>query len=191
MTYKRGRVYWYKFRWTLKLQDGTRENNLIRKSARTNNVKRAREVEEEHRRALRLGLVHPAEPWPKPRPKTPQIPTLREFTEQFVAYVTVQKKSGTARFYEVCANRLLRFPALANALLPDITSEVVSKYSHWRRSTDPEGSVLTVNGDLRTLRRMLNLAQEWGLVTQTPNVHELPGGRGRDGSSVSRKKHST
>jgi hypothetical protein len=24
MTYKRGGVYWYKFRWTLKLQDGAR-----------------------------------------------------------------------------------------------------------------------------------------------------------------------
>jgi hypothetical protein len=59
MTYKRGGVYWYKFRWSLKLQDGASENYLVRKSARTSNVKRAREMEEEHRRALRMGLVHP------------------------------------------------------------------------------------------------------------------------------------
>jgi integrase len=180
MTYKRGGVYWYKFRWTLKAQDGLSENYLIRKSARTSNVKRAREAEEEHRRALRLGLVHPAEPWPKPKPQTPQVPTLREFTKQFFAYVAVQRKSGTARFYRVCANRLLRFSALADALLSEITSEAVSKYTHWRRSTTPENSVVTVNGELRTLRRMLNLAQEWGLISQTPNVHELPGGKGRD-----------
>jgi integrase len=180
MTYKRGGVYWYKFRWTLKVQDGPSENYLIRKSARTFNVKRAREAEEEHRRALRLGLVHPAEPWPKAKPQTPQIPTLREFTKQFLAYVAVQKKSGTARFYRVCTNRVLRFSTLADALLSEITSETVSKYAHWRRSTSPEDSVLTVNGELRTLRRMLNLAQEWGLVSQTPNIHELPGGKGRD-----------
>src|SRR4051812_17033181 len=55
MTYKRGGVYWYKFRWTLKLEGGIKESYLLRKSARTSNVKRAREVEEEHRRALRMG----------------------------------------------------------------------------------------------------------------------------------------
>jgi integrase len=180
MTYKRGGVYWYKFRWTLKLQDGTKENYLVRKSARTSNVKRAREVEEEHRRALRLGLVNPADPWPKTHPKAPQIPTLREFTKQFFDYVTIQKKSGTARFYEVCGNRVLRFPALADALISEITGEAVSKYAQCRRSTSPDDSVLTVNGELRTLRRMLNLAQEWGLIPHTPNIHELPGGKGRD-----------
>jgi integrase len=180
MTYKRGGVYWYKFRWTLKLRDRPNENYLVRKSARTSNVKRAREVEEEHRRALRMGIIHPAEPWPKPRLQTPQVPTLSEFTKQFLAYVTVQKKPGTARFYGVCANRLLRFSALADALLSEITGEGVSKYAHWRRSISPGDSVLTVNGELRTLRRMLNLAQEWGLIPQTPNVHELPGGKGRD-----------
>jgi integrase len=180
MTYKRGGVYWYKFRWTLKLKDGARESYLVRKSARTSTVKRAREAEEEHRRALRLGLVHPADPWPKPKPQTPQVPTLREFNKQFLAFVGVQKKSGTARFYKVCANRLLCFSALADALLPEITGEAVSKYAHWRRSTSPEDSVLTVNGELRTLRRMLNLAHEWGLLSQTPTIHELPGGKGRD-----------
>jgi integrase len=179
-TYKRGGVYWYKFRWTMKQQEGDSENYLIRKSAHTSNLKRAREVEEEHRRALRLGLAHPAEPWPKPKPQAPQIPTLREFTKQFLAYVKVQKKSGTARFYEVCSNRVLRFSALADALLSDITGETVRKYAHWRKSTSPVDSVLTVNGELRTLRRMLNLAQEWGLISQTPSIHELPGGKGRD-----------
>ena len=75
---------------------------------------------------MRLGLVHPAEPWPKPKPQAPQVPTLREFTKHFFAYVTVQKKSGTARFYEVCTNHVLRFSALADALLSEITGEAVS-----------------------------------------------------------------
>lgn len=180
MTYKRGGVYWYKFRWTLKLQDGAKENYLIRKSARSSNIKLAREMEEEHRRALRLGLVHPAEVWPKPKSQTPQVPTLREFTKQFLAYVAVQKKQGTARFYEVCGNRLLRFSTLADSLISEITGEAVSKYAQWRRCTNPTDSVLTVNAELRTLRRMMNLAHEWGLVSQTPNIHELPGGKGRD-----------
>ena len=178
--YKRGGKYWYKFRWTIKRTNEVSENYVIRKPARTANLKRAREVEEEHHRALRLGLVHPSEAWPKPKLKAPQIPTLRGFADQFKKYVEVQKKAGTARFYRIARNRLLQFSPLADAVVSEITSELVSKYSHWRKAISPKGSVLTVNGDLRTLRRMLNLAHEWGLLPQTPSIHELPGGRGRN-----------
>jgi integrase len=180
MTYKRGATYWYKFRWTIKLQDGARENFLIRKSARTGSVKKAREVEEEHRRALRLGMIHPADPWPKQEQKAPVIPTLREFSKQFLAYVNVQKKAGTARFYSTGVKRILIFAPLADALLNNITGELVSKYAQWCRSTKSKESLLTVNGHLRTLRRMMNLAQEWGLTSQSPMIHELPGGKGRE-----------
>ena len=36
-----------------------------------------------------------------------------------LSFVKVQKKAH--RFYEICTNRLLRFPALADALLSEIT----------------------------------------------------------------------
>jgi integrase len=178
--YKRGNIYWYKFKWTVKGEPLEARNYIVRLSTRTANKKRAREVEEEHRRALRLGLTHPADPWPKPQPKAPEIPTLREFTEQFLGYVQVQKKAGTTRFYGICVNRVLRFSPLADALLSEVTGEQVSKYSQWRRSTNPDDSVLSINGELRTLRRMLNLALEWGLIAQAPVIHELPGGKGRE-----------
>jgi hypothetical protein len=180
VTYKRGGVYWYQVRWTLKAADGERQNYTIRKSARTANLKRAREVEEEHRRALRLGQIHPADPWPAPKQQARQVPTVREFTKQFLTFVGVQKKAGTKRFYEVCANRVLKFAPLADAVLTDVNGELISKYAQWRRSTGAEESILTVNGELRTLRRMLRLAHEWGLTPQTPSVHELPGGKGRE-----------
>lgn len=180
MLYRRGGVYWYKFHWTLKHENGTRENFLIRKSARTGNKKKAGEVEDEHRRALRLGQIHPADPWPAPKPQAPQVPTVREFTKQFLSFVEVQKKAGTKRFYGICANRVLKFAPLADAVLTDVTSELISKYAHWRRSTSAEESILTVNGELRTLRRMLRLAHEWGLIPQAPTIHELPGGKGRE-----------
>jgi len=54
-------------------------------------------------------MIHPADPWPAPEKQAPQVPTLREFTNQFLAYVEVQKKAGTKRFYEICSNRVLRF----------------------------------------------------------------------------------
>src|SRR5271166_3170538 len=180
VTYKRGGVYWYKFRWTHKSQDGTKESYLIRKSARTSNVKRAREAEEEHRRALRLGLVHPADPWPTPKPQAPQVPTVREFAKRFLDYVDAQKKSGTKRFYQLCVNRVLKYAPLADAVLTGVTGEVISKYAQWRRTTSEKESILTVNGELRTLRRMVRLAHEWGFIQQIPAVHELPGGKGRE-----------
>jgi integrase len=180
MLYKRGCVYWYKFRWTVKSQEGVRENYLIRKSARTASLRRAREVEEEHRRALRIGLIHPADRWPAPKQQAPQIPTLREFSKQFQDFVNIQKKHSTARFYKVSVTRLLCFAPISDAKLSDITGEIVSKYSNWRLGIKSGQSVLTINGDLRTLRRMLNLAHEWGLIQQTPTVHELPGGKARE-----------
>src|SRR5581483_11831700 len=178
--YKRGGQYWYKFRWTIKVKDGLSENYLIRKSARTANRKRAGEVEDEHRRALILGLTQPTDVWPKAEPEGVKVPTLRVFGEQFVEYVRVHKKAGTVRFYRIAKDRMLKFSPLADALLSDITGELVSKYVNWRRSTASSESILTVNGDLRTLRRMLKLAREWGLIQQTPTIHELPGGKGRE-----------
>ena len=178
--YKRGSKYWYKFRWTIKQPDGASENYLIRKPARTGSCKKAREVEEEHRRALRLGMIHPTDPWPAPKPQAPQVPSVRDFVQQFLSYVEVQKKAGTRRFYGICASRILRFAPLADTALTEVTSELISKYAQWRRSTKTEESILTVNGDLRTLRRMLRVAHEWGLIPQAPIIHELPGGKGRE-----------
>lgn len=39
---------------------------------------------------------------------------------------------------------------------------------------------MTVNGDLRTLRRILKIATEWGKLTHAPSIHELPQPKGRD-----------
>ncbi len=39
---------------------------------------------------------------------------------------------------------------------------------------------MTVNGDLRTLRRILHLAVEWGKLDRVPAIHELPQAKGRD-----------
>ena len=180
MIYKRGGVYWYKFRWTVKGENDSNVNYLIRKSARATNKKDAGDAENEHKRALRLGMIHPADPWPAPQEQAPQVPTLREFTKQFLAYVEVQKKAGTKRFYEICSNRVLRFGPLADAVLTDVTGELIGKYAQWRRSTSADDSILTVNGELRTLRRMMRLAHEWGLTPHVPTIHELPGGKGRE-----------
>jgi integrase len=79
----------------------------------------------------------------------------------------------------VCLDRLLTFAAIADAPLDAITGETVSRYARHRQEV-PENSVVTVNGDLRTLRRILHLAVEWGRLDRVPTIHELPQSKGRD-----------
>jgi integrase len=108
------------------------------------------------------------------------VPTVREFQKRFLEYVEAQKKPGTKRFYQICVNRVLKYEPLADAVLTDVTGELISKYAQWRRSASEDESVVTINGELRTLRRMVRLAHEWGFITITPAVHELPGAKGRE-----------
>ena len=68
-----------------------------------------------------------------------------------------RRNPARSAFMKVCSNRVLRFSPLADAVAHGVTGELISKYAHWRRSTSAEDSVLTVNGELRTLRRMLHL----------------------------------
>ena len=177
MIYKRGKSFWYKFRWCVKHEDGTRENFMIRRPAKVRNRKDAGEVEREHRRALSLGQIHSNDPWPKPAASAP--PEFRAFAKGFLQYAKTHTKQGTFTFYDVALNRLLTFAAIADAPLDVITGETVSRYARHRQEV-AENSVVTVNGDLRTLRRVLHLAEEWGKLDRAPAIHELPQPQGRD-----------
>ncbi|MGA2902336.1 MAG: site-specific integrase [Candidatus Korobacteraceae bacterium] len=177
MLYKRGKTYWYNFRWSVRNTDGTAENFRIVKSARTQNKQDAKDAEDEHRRALRLGEIHPRDPWPKLSAVSP--PIFRAFAREFLQYAKTHTKPGTHTFYDGCLERLLAFAAIADAPLNVITGDLASKYARHRQEV-AENSVVTVNGDLRTLRRILKVAAEWGKLTLAPAVHELPQPKGRD-----------
>src|SRR5271165_6030589 len=127
MLYKRGKVYWYNFRWSIKQADGTVESFRIRQSAKTQNKNAAKDVEDEHRRALRLGQIHPNDPWPKPTTSAP--PVFRSFAKEVLQYAKSQTKPGTHKFYRVSLSRLLTFAAIADAPLNAITGETVNRYA--------------------------------------------------------------
>ena len=177
LVYKRGQVFWYNFRWSIRRADGTRESFRIVKSARTKNRKDALIAEAEHRRALRLGEVHPTDPWPRPKASAP--PVFRSFAKEFIQYAQTRAKPGTLTFYRTCLDRLLSFAAIADAPLTALTGDVVSRYTRYRQEI-PGNSVVTVNGDLRTLRRILHLAVEWGRIQHASAIHELPQPKGRE-----------
>lgn len=177
MIYKRGSTYWYNFRWSIRNADGTSEHFRVIRSAKTQNKNAAKDVENEHRRALRLGEVHPNDPWPKPTTSAP--PIFRAFAKEALAYAKTHTKSGTHTFYDVSLKRLLSFASIADAPLDAITGDAVSRYARHRQEV-AKNSVVTVNGDLRTLRRILHLALEWSRLTVAPPIHELPQPKGRE-----------
>jgi integrase len=177
MVYKRGgsKNYSYNFRWVLKREDGTVEHYRVRQCAHVTSKKDAQIVEGAHKRALALGLIHPNEQWPPPKDTAP--PTLRAFAPDFLQHVKTNKKPGTHRFYEGGLGRLLAFSALAEAPLNAIKAETVDRYSRYRLEV-AKNSPITVNADLRCLRRAMKLAQKWGRLKADDAVaiNELPEG---------------
>jgi len=172
--YKRGRVWWYKFKFTLKHADGRREYFELQRSAHTRNRRKASAREDAHRDALNEGRVHPVDPWP-PVQKRPRTPTLREFSGEFLKHVRLHKKASTAAFYQGCLGRILAFAPMAESPLAEIGAERLDGFIAWRKAQKSGTSLSALNGELRTLRRLLYLAEEWKVVDRAPKVHELPG----------------
>jgi integrase len=177
---KRGGVCHYNFRVSLKGADGTVENFRVRRSAKTANRNDARSVEAAHRLAICRGEVHPLDPWPAPKAAA-TAPVFRVFSKEFIKHAQHHVKPGTRDFYEGCLGRLLAFAPIADAPLDAISGDTVSAYTDYRLDV-AENSVVTANGDLRTLRRVVNLAVEWKKLdrAKAPIIHELPQGEGRD-----------
>ena len=72
----------------------------------------------------------------------------------------------------------MAFPELANEQISKIKPEVIAHFASARKGQGV--GVSAINGDLRTLRRLLRLAFEWELIPKPPVVHALPGERTRD-----------
>lgn len=158
-------AYWYKFMWNGK---------LIRESTKQSNDKVARQIEAAHRTALAKGEVGIREP--------KSIPTLREFCSGRV------EPWARARFENTCPKNwlwfrtgiraLTKYVPLADTSLDEITSEVASDFAAHRLREGME--ISTANNSLRVLRRILNLAVEWGSLESALKFKTLPGEHRRE-----------
>ena len=72
---------------------------------------------------------------------------------------------------------LLDFPAMASCPLDRINAALVEDFIQHRRKTV---STVTVNHNLRTLRRMLHLAQDWEVIARAPKFKLLTGENQRE-----------
>ncbi len=170
MIYKRGRVYWYKFMWS---------GELIRESTKQGNDKVARTMESAHRTSLAKGLVGIRE--------KKAAPTLREFCEKRFepwAKATFETTSPNNWYwFRSGIRRLTAFDGLAKTPLDQITNEKAAGYAagerirtHERGQSKKQGlAISSINSSLRVLRRILNVAVEWGVIEAAPAIQLLPG----------------
>jgi len=161
MIYKRGKVYWYKFMW---------QGSLVRESTKQRNDKVARCMESAHRTSLAKGEVGIRE--------KEAAPTLAEFLKKdFLPYIdeNFKPKPATARYYRTGA-KSLEDSKLSTLRIDEINDQHARQYA----SRLPNLSPSTVNCGLRTLRRALYLATEWGRMERRPRITLAKGERQRD-----------
>lgn len=158
MLFKRpgSKNWWYKFNF---------RGRRVQATARTTNKAAAVQIEAAHRLRLAMGeagIVQRA-----------AAPTLGEFCARFLEEcVTLHGQRKTDRFYRQQVAFLKRDPLLAGMRLDGIGPEQLAQYTARRRR---QVSIATTNRQLATLRRMLRLAAEWGVIQAAPRVRLLPG----------------
>jgi integrase len=152
--YKRGKVYWYKFRWYGK---------QVRESTKQGNDKVARQMEAAHRTSLAKGEVGIRERKP--------VPTLAEFcATRIEAYA---KPRVSWKWYRSGIRAVLKYKPLATARIDEIGGEESSSFASWRLA---EGLAAgSINSSLRVLRRILKLAVEWKVLEKSPKIEMLSG----------------
>jgi integrase len=159
--YRRGRTYWYRFMW---------HGELIRESTKQGNDKVARKMEAAHRTRLAEGLVGIRERKP--------APVLRNYLEDdFQPYVETKhaEKPGTVEYYKDGVKMLLK-SGLASQRLDQINDQGAQQFA----ARLSHLSASRINCGLRTLRRALNLAVEWGKLQTPAKIKLAQGERMRD-----------
>src|SRR5271166_636595 len=163
--FKRGNVYWYKFKFN---------GEAIRESTRQKNQHKAKDMESTHRSRLAMGEVGIRD--------KKVIPTLKNFCVERVepcAKSTFEQASPkTWLWYGFGIGSLKKSATLANLKLDEIGPELVAEYASERQRDGLQ--ISSVNSCLRALRRVLRLAVEWGALEASPKVKFLSGEHRRE-----------
>jgi integrase len=140
----------------------------IRKSARTTNRKLAQAVESKLRSDLARGEFGLLERKP--------APILRYFLKNdFLSFIESKVKPKTCAGYQYGAQKLLR-SRLSNLRMDEINDQKSAQFAARLADYSPS----TVNCILRTLRRALRLAEEWGQLDHASKITLLQGERQRE-----------
>jgi integrase len=159
--YKRGNVYWYKFMW---------QGKLIRESTKHGNNRVARQMEAAHRTSLAKGEVGIREKKPSPQ--------LHDFLRNdFLSFAETKHaaKPLTLRYYRQGSDMLIKSP-LGSVRISELTDQNAQEFARRYSMLSPSG----INRGLRTLRRALNLAYQWGKIEKPVKITLAQGERQRD-----------
>ena len=107
-----------------------------------------------------------------------KAPTLRDFKDRFLKYLPARVSKETEKFYTEHLKPLLDFLPLADCRLDRINSPLVEDFVQWRKpqkGATGTVAVSTINHNLRTLRRVLHLAQEFEVLARVPKIKLLTG----------------
>jgi len=156
-----GGVYWYHFIFNGK---------HIQESTKQGNPKLARNMEAAHRTALAKGEVGFRE-----RKAVSLADFLKNDFLPFVKAKFETSKPSTLRYYQYGA-RTLQESDFASLDLTDLSDQHAGQYAAKRAKLSPS----TVNCGLRTLRRALSLAHQWGKLDRMPKITLAKGERQRE-----------
>ena len=169
--YKRGSIWWYKFVW---------RGEPIRDTTKQGNKRVAQQIEAARKVALAKGEVGLVDTRP--------VPTFDEFTKRFLEWAAVEKRPNTVKYYNDMVRILLRFPLLARAKLTAIDKELIAAYAEHRRKAKRTGvrrtghgqithtvidkpiTLTAISHEIGTIRRILNIAVEWGVLEDVPKI---------------------
>ena len=158
--YKRGKIYWYKFMWN---------GEAIRESTKQMNHNVARQMEAAHRSSLAKGEVGIRE--------RKSFPPLSEFLNaDFIPYVKSKhvEKPGTVEYYTDGAKMVLKCDWTVQTL-----DKISDQHAQQFAAKYARLSASRINCGLRSLRRALNLAYEWGKLDRPAKITLAKGERQR------------
>ena len=161
MIYKRGSIYWTKFQ---------HQGRVIYKSTGQTSQTKARQVEAKLRSELAMGNFGIL--------SKKAVPTLSDFLRRdFIPYVESKHiaKPGTLEYYRDGANMVLKCEWACERLdqiNDQQAQQFAAKFAHLSPSR--------INCGLRSLRRALNLAYEWGKLDRPARITLAKGERQRD-----------
>jgi len=107
-----------------------------------------------------------------------ETPTLMQFETRLLEHWKANTAPRTYGFYKQNLKVLNKYGFLSLCRLHKIDAALIEKFVQYRLKD--EVTPVTINHSLRTLRRVLHIAQEWKLIGKVPKVKMLPGENERD-----------
>jgi integrase len=96
-----------------------------------------------------------------------EVPTVAEFEEKFLSYSTTNNKPSTV-YAKKWMLRVHLLPFFGSMRLDQIGPAEIEEYKANKLAEKQDRK--SINNHLAALRKMLNLAQEWGVIDRVPKV---------------------